>query len=128
MPRALRVCPAKDCVELTPGGRCAKHRQVSDRSRGTRQERGYGREHERRFRNGVLRRDPLCRCDRPGEHEHGPVCLRPSSRADHWPRDKRELRRLGLDEHDPAFGRGLCETCDSSQTASRQPGGWHQRR
>lgn len=127
MTRALRVCPALGCPELVQSGPCAAHRRQADRRRGTRQQRGYGAEHEHRFRRGVLRRDPLCVCD--GTHcQHRPgLCYTASTVADHWPRDKRELRALGLDEHDPRYGRGLCKACHDRHTAHAQPGGWHAR-
>ncbi|WP_218153202.1 hypothetical protein [Streptomyces sp. CC53] len=76
---------------------------------------GYGTEHRDRFPAGVLKRDPIC-----------VLCGRaPSEHADHWPRSKRELRQLGWDEHSPAYGRGLCASCHSSETAKHQPGGWN---
>jgi 5-methylcytosine-specific restriction enzyme A len=127
MPRALRACPVPGCPNLTDGGRCAECGKASDRARGTRHVRGYGQEHTTRFRPGVLRRDPICQCDRPGQHDHGERCYRQSTRADHHPKDRRELVALGLDPNDPQYGRGLCAACDSSQTADRQPGGWHDR-
>jgi 5-methylcytosine-specific restriction protein A len=111
------------------GGRCDEHktaaRRYVDRQRGTPGQRGYGATHRRRFRAGVLRRDPYCRCDLT-DCDHGDApCPRPSTVADHWPLDRRELVRRGLDPDDPGRGRGLCARCDSRQTAIRQPGGWH---
>lgn len=124
MPRALKPCAHVGCPELVEHGRCDTHTTQADRARGTRQQRGYGRAHETRFRPGVLRKHPLCVCE-DQTHGHGPKCLTPSTVADHWPRDKRELRRLGLDEHDPQHGRGLCKTCHDKHTSQAQPGGWH---
>ncbi|ROT29675.1 holin [Micromonospora sp. HM5-17] len=124
MPRALKICSQPGCPELTASGRCAAHTRDADQRRGTRHQRGYGRAHERRFRTGVLRRDPLCVCT-DTSHGHGPACLRPSTVADHWPRDRRELVRLGLDPDDPQYGRGLCKPCHDRHTAQAQPGGWH---
>ena len=126
MPRALRVCPTPGCPELTSGGRCASHTRQAETRRGSRQERGYGQAHTRRFRPGVLLRDPVCVCT-DTTHNHGPECLRPSTVADHHPRDRRELVRLGLDPDDPRYGRGLCKGCHDRHTASAQPGGWHAR-
>jgi 5-methylcytosine-specific restriction protein A len=60
-------------------------------------------------------------------HGHGPQCLAPSTVADHYPRDKRELQALGLDDNDPRYGRGLCKTCHDKHTAQAQPGGWNTR-
>lgn len=58
-----------------------------------------------------------------------PICCLCSEQlsvvADHWPKSRRELVDCGLDPNDPRFGRGLCKSCDSKQTARRQPGGWH---
>lgn len=124
MPRALRVCSTTGCPELTTGGRCQAHRKAAEQARGSRQARGYGPGHERRFRPGVLRREPLCVCEDEA-HGHGPRCLRPSTVADHWPRDRRELVRLGLDADDPQYGRGICKACHDQHTAVAQPGGWH---
>jgi 5-methylcytosine-specific restriction protein A len=47
--------------------------------------------------------------------------------ADHWPRDRRELERLGLDPDDPQHGRGLCASCHGKHTAKTQPGGFNAR-
>jgi 5-methylcytosine-specific restriction protein A len=47
--------------------------------------------------------------------------------ADHYPLGRDELVEQGLDPDDPQYGRGLCRSCDSSQTAERQPGGWNNR-
>lgn len=135
MPRALKVCSClgcaaheRSCPELVQTGRCPRCTTTADQRRGTRQQRGYGRQHTNRFRPGVLKRDPLCVCTdqttTPG-HNHGPECLRPSTVADHWPRDKRELQRLGLDDNDPRYGRGLCKPCHDHHTSEAQPGGWH---
>lgn len=128
MARALKPCSTPGCPELVARGRCQTHDQQADRRRGTRHERGYGRAHELRFRPGVLRRDPLCVCEdqtRTDTHHHGPQCLAPSTVADHYPMDKRELHARGLDEHDPRYGRGLCKVCHDHHTSQAQPGGWH---
>lgn len=128
MPQALRVCPIPGCPTLVAGGRCAKHAQASDRERGTRQQRGYGREHTTRFRVGVLRRDPICVCTTPG-HGHGTgQCYAQATVADHHPLTKRELRAQGMDEHHPTHGRGLCKSCHDKHTAQTSPGGWNQER
>jgi 5-methylcytosine-specific restriction enzyme A len=124
MVRALRTCPTAGCPNLTPGGACESCRADRDRARGTSRERGYNTAGHRAFRRAVLTRDPLCVCDYPNAHGHGDRCYRQSTRADHHPRDRRELVRLGLNPNDPQYGRGLCGSCDSSQTAVRQPGGW----
>ncbi|MFV2094839.1 hypothetical protein ACFHW1_05020 [Micromonospora sp. LOL_014] len=68
----------------------------------------------------------MCVCE-DASHGHGPRCLRPSTVADHWPRDRRELVAAGLDADDPQYGRGLCARCHNQHTAVAQPGGWHSR-
>jgi len=129
MARAMRTCPRPGCPTLVEAGTgaCAQHQRSDDRARGTRQQRGYGVAHEKRFRHGVLSRDPLCVCIEQA-HGHGTQCLAASTVADHWPRDKRELIALGLDDHDPTHGRGLCKPCHDRHTASAQPGGWNAQR
>lgn len=123
MPRALKVCSSPGCPELVERGRCEQCRAEAEQRRGTAAQRGYGTRH-RRFRAGVLRRDPLCVCD-DQDHEHGPRCLVPSTVADHHPRSRRELERLGLDPNDPQYGRGLCKQCHDRHTSRAQPGGWN---
>jgi 5-methylcytosine-specific restriction protein A len=126
MPRALKVCSTTGCHEFTKTSRCRTCETVADTNRGTATERGYGKKHRTRFRQDVLRRDPLCVCPDMA-HGHGPQCLTPSRHADHHPLDKRELRTRGMDEHDPMHGRGLCESCHDKHTAQAQPGGWARR-
>lgn len=72
MARAKRVCTEVGCPVLTAGGRCDAHRRQADRARGTRQQRGYDRTHDR-TRATHLRRatptTPCARCSHPlGEH------------------------------------------------------------
>ncbi|MDG9703794.1 holin [Streptomyces sp. DH37] len=113
-PRCRRPLDAK--------GRCTaqcrtRRRAASQRSRGSSTAQGYGGEHRTRFRPAVLARDPVC-----------VICgVEPSVVADHWPLDRKELVARGEDPNDPRHGRGLCRSCDSSQTARRQPGGWNRR-
>lgn len=126
MTKALRVCNRPGCPVLTPSGPCDKHRAEAEARRGTARSRGYDTNHEHRFRKAVLRQDPLCVCTTPG-HGHGPQCLRPSRHADHHPRSRDELVRLNLDPNNPQYGRGLCHSCHSSETATHQPGGWNRR-
>lgn len=112
-----RVCTKAGCGQLTDkGGRCDDHRAEAEQQRGTARQRGYGRQHEQRFRPGVLARDPICVLCR----------LAPSVHADHHPLSRRDLEAQGLDADDPRHGRGLCGPCHSSETARHQPGGWHQ--
>jgi 5-methylcytosine-specific restriction protein A len=126
----LKVCSTPGCPNLAEAGRCSVCRTRSERARGTARQRGYDSRHERRFRDPVLTREPMCTCvdqTRTDTHRHTGQCLAPSTVADHYPRDKRELRRLGLDENNPRYGRGLCKVCHDHWTAVSSPGGWHQR-
>ena len=67
----LAVCSAPNCPELIPrgSGRCIAHARLVDRARGTRQERGYDRAHERerkRWARILERRTvPCARCSAP---------------------------------------------------------------
>lgn len=124
MPRALKVCSTPGCPNLTATGRCTKCQGEAEQRRGSRQQRGYGQAHVYRFRVGVLRKHPLCSCT-DHTHGHGPRCYSPSTVADHWPLDKRELITRGMDSNDPVHGRGLCKRCHDKHTADAQPGGWH---
>jgi len=131
MPRAMRVCscvgcPAHpgSCPETTTGGRCTRCNRAAEQRRGTARQRGYDRRHERRFREQVLTRDPLCVCEDTG-HGHGAPCLAPSRHADHHPTPRRDLVRLGLDPYHPRYGRGLCHPCHSRSTPQHAPGGWY---
>lgn len=126
MPRALKVCSVVGCPNLAtpPASRCPTHTRQAEVRRGSARQRGYDRRHEIRFRRPVLRRDPLCVCpDRT--HGHGSECLSMSTVADHHPRTRDELVRLGLDANNPKHGRGLCKTCHDKHTAATSPGGWH---
>lgn len=119
-----RVCSVPGCPEYTDrGGKCPDHRREADQRRGTARQRGYGREHEKRFRPAVLARDPICVCPGcPKCSDPDSACARRSEHADHWPLSKRELIERGLDHNDPKRGRGLCGLCHASSTAHEQPG------
>lgn len=119
-----RVCSTPRCPEFSQGGKCAGCRAEAEQRRGTARQRGYGRQHEQRFRPIVLARDPTCVCTDEG-HGHGSPCGKPSVHADHWPLSRRELVVAGEDPNDPRHGRGLCTSCHSSSTAREQPGGWN---
>lgn len=116
--RALKTCSTPGCPELVHTGRCPRHELEAERRRGSATTRGYGRAHEASFRNAVLLRDPICVI---------PGCYTPSTDADHHPRDRRELQRLGLNPNDPQHGRGLCGRCHKRETAANYPGGWNAR-
>jgi 5-methylcytosine-specific restriction protein A len=123
-------CTTPGCPTLVRGGgRCDAHLAQARREAVRTQSPGYaGLAHRRRFRLGVLRRDVFCQCPR-SDHRHGSrPCPSPATQADHWPLDKRELMRRGMDANDPRYGRGLCHGCHSSETARLQPGGWNRRR
>ncbi|QQM44996.1 holin [Streptomyces liliifuscus] len=124
--RAPRPCTTPSCSG-TPVQGSAKCAECGDRARRPRPSataQGYGREHRERFSDGVLTRDPTCVCPETA-HGHALPCGAPSEHADHWPRSKRELRELDWDEHNPAYGRGLCRPCHSKETARHQPAGWN---
>ncbi len=118
MARASRVCNIPGCPTLTDSGRCTNCAREAARARGTNKQRGYGREHQRRFRSGVLARDPSC-----------VLCGQPTTVADHHPLDRRQLVANGLDPDDPRHGRGLCASCHGKETAANpnQRGGWNNR-
>jgi 5-methylcytosine-specific restriction protein A len=130
MPRRTgwRVCSVPGCPEFSQGGRCPEHRSEAEQRRGTARQRGYGKQHEQRFRPAVLARDPLCVCTEES-HGHGTPCAQRSVHADHWPLSRRELEAQGKDPDDPANGRGLCTSCHSKETANNpdQQGGWNRR-
>lgn len=113
-PRAARICTVRGCPEIVTGAsRCPAHVAEADARRGSSSSRGYDRAHQR-ARSVVLDRDPIC-----------VLChAAPSTVADHYPRDRRELVRLGLDPNDPSCMRGLCAPCHGRETARLQPGGY----
>lgn len=119
MVRAGGVCSTKGCPEVTARGqsRCPDCAGRADRRRGTAAQRGYGGAGHDRFRRGVLDKHPTCVLCRTRRSVH----------ADHHPRSRRELIAAGLDPNDPAYGRGLCPPCHSTETARHQPGGWNAR-
>jgi 5-methylcytosine-specific restriction protein A len=76
--------------------------------------RGYGGKAWHRARAIVLRRDPLCTAG-PDLAPDG--CDNPSTRADHYPRSRRQLLEAGVpDPDDPDLMRGLCESCHNRHT------------
>ena len=124
MPRAQwSPCPTPDCPHLVPrGGDCVDAHAAAKRAawnarteanRPNARARGYDQTHAKRFRSVVLQRDPVC-----------VLCKQqPSVHADHHPRTRAELTRLGEDPNDPRHGRGLCSSCHSTETA-RHDGGY----
>jgi 5-methylcytosine-specific restriction protein A len=139
MARAMKVCSCVrcdahegSCPEIVAAGRCTACDTAADKRRGTSADRGYGTTHRNQFRRAVLRRDPICVCTDTAKteaHNHGARCYAASTVADHDPLDKRELIRLGLNSNDPRYGRGLCASCHSRETAANpaQRGGWNVR-
>lgn len=119
MVRAGGVCSTPGCPILTTRGqsRCTDCDTKAERGRGTARQRGYGDRGHARFRRAVLARDRTCVLCR----------ARPSAHADHHPHSRRDLVAAGLDPNDPRYGRGLCPSCHSSETAQHQPGGWNAR-
>lgn len=114
---AVRVCSTPGCPNLHPGsGKCPACRARSDRARRPEGNPYVSRGH-RRFRREVLTRDPVC-----------VVCGQaPSTVADHYPHERRDLIAMGLDPDDPKFGRGVCASCHGVETARRTPAGWNER-
>lgn len=116
----MRVCSRAGCpaiYEREQGSRCQAHRRESSRQRDSSRQRYTNTKGHIGFRTQVLEASPVC-----------VICaLRMSVIADHYPHGRDELIALGLDPNDPQYGRGLCRSCDSRQTAQRQPGGWNNR-
>lgn len=73
MPR-LHVCATPGCPELTTARRCPDCASAYEQRRGTRQARGYGRQHER------LRRHWQPKVERGEVDCHEGVCLMPIRR------------------------------------------------
>lgn len=53
----MKVCAEPGCPEIQPESRCLAHRRQGERRRGTRQQRGYGAEHDRLGRDYQRRMD-----------------------------------------------------------------------
>lgn len=115
------VCPEPGCPLIVTNGDCtAGHAQTkrkaaqrrTDAARPTARQRGYGTDHERLFRQPVLRRDPVC-----------VLCqTRPAVHADHWPHTRTQLVKAGANPNNPAYGRGLCPPCHATHTATNDGG------
>jgi 5-methylcytosine-specific restriction enzyme A len=122
--------PPKPCIRCgapTTNRRslCERHlaqeRARTDKQRGTAASRGYDREHDNRFRQGVfdIYGD---RCVEPVDHGdgNGHHCGLRASHADHYPKSRRELEAAGLDPNDPHYGRPLCEHHHNQHTGRTQ--------
>lgn len=112
----MRVCSVSGCPTIYPraeGSRCTPHRQAARRARRATND-VYTSAGHKRFREAVLVAQPICT-----------ICwVAQSTVADHYPLDRRELVRKGLDPNDPERGRGLCAKCHNKHTAATNPGGW----
>lgn len=118
MARALTICNRPGCPTKIPQGqgRCAECRADADRARRPRGN-PYATRGHLLFRDAVLARDPICvLCD-----------IRIATVADHYPDERVDLVRAGLDPNDPERGRGLCAGCHNEYTAATSPGGWNRR-
>ena len=69
MARVLKVCSKPGCPELVPHdvSRCHEHERAADRARGSRQARGYDREHDRLRRRYERRGVVGMTCPRCGQ-------------------------------------------------------------
>lgn len=64
----MKVCAEPGCPAIQREGRCLKHRRQRERARGTRQERGYGYDHQQeRARVAPLVATGNVKCWRCGE-------------------------------------------------------------
>lgn len=91
----LRVCAEPACPTLTAagsrGGRCTTHRRAADKARGSREDRGYGSEHQAQSRHlkALVTAGHLVLCWRCGQRITEPDDL-----------------HLGHDDHDRNITRG----------------------
>ena len=46
MPRAKKICAKPGCPVIADGSYCTEHARANDKARGTREQRGYGPEHQ----------------------------------------------------------------------------------
>jgi 5-methylcytosine-specific restriction protein A len=115
----VRVCSVPGCpvIHDRNTSRCEQH-DTAARQKHWDATAGYNTAgHRKRFRPGVLARDPVC-----------VIChIAQSTVADHYPLSRRDLLDQGMDADDPEHGRGLCKTCHDKSTAEHQPGGWNAR-
>jgi len=128
-----RAKPCTRCGQRAVDGQsqCERHlrqqRARTDNRRGSAAARGYDREHDERFRQGVFdlygdRCVEKVLTDHFEGTNHGGIveCGRPATHADHYPKSRRELEAAGLDPNDPRHGRPLCEHHHNSHTGRTQ--------
>jgi 5-methylcytosine-specific restriction protein A len=120
------VCTVSGCPDFTDqGGKCPDHRREAEQKRGSARERGYGGPGWQSARSLVLDRDPHCTCTDDGHGHDGRACRQPSTVADHYPDERRDLVAAGVPDPDaPRRMRGLCGPCHARSTGTRTPGGW----
>lgn len=122
---AWRVCSTPGCPEFTQHGRCDDHRREAEQRRGSARQRGYGGAGWRAARKAVLDRDSRCVCT-DDDHDHSGQCTEPSTVADHYPEERRDLVAAGIPNPDaPHRMRGICAGCHNRKTAATAPGGWN---
>lgn len=123
MPTRPRApCTTPGCSNTTgQGGRCddCRSRRKADASRRRAPgEKDYGARWRRGIRPDYLTRNPRCA-----------LCGRASTVPDHYPVSRRDLVAAGvLDPDADERLRPLCDPCHRTETARRQPGGWHRER
>lgn len=109
MARAWHPCNAPDCPTPCPPGvpKCPQHTRETDRARGTKAQRGYGKEYQARRRALVpVVQAGLAACWR---------CRRPIRPDEAW--------HLGHDDNDRAIIRGVeCITCNLSAAGRKRHG------
>src|SRR5690349_11286601 len=122
-----RVCSTPGCPEFSDkGGKCEGCRTEAEQRRGTARQRGYGGRGWQTARRTVLNRDPHCVCTDDGHGHDGNPCRQPSTVADHYPDERRDLIAAGVPNPDaPSRMRGVCSDCHNRKTAATMPGGWH---
>lgn len=103
----VRVCLEPGCPALTRKTRCHDHERAKDKARGTRQERGYGPEHDaERTKVAPDVAAGLVACWR---------CLKPIAPDAPWD--------LGHDDNDRTIYRGPEHEACNRATSGRTPGG-----
>ena len=103
--------PCTQCGVLVSDGtaRCAVHKPLgkfADRARGTRQQRGYGADHERARKRELSRDKGLCQpCLRLGRYRPGRIC------------DHIVPRAFGGSDED-SNRQTICDDCHATKTAA----------